>query len=225
MKVRFLLPQQKYLGLEFCYSSSMNLKDTYNKIAEDWHKDHHQDDWWHKGTNKFASFLSPGAHIIDVGCGAGNKAKYLTERGLKVTGVGFSEKLLEIARREVPNAIFILSDMRDLSIIEGHVDAIFSQASLLHIPKKEAPDVISHWVEKLKPGGYLYIAVKGAKEGQPEEQTIREDDYGYEYERFFSFYSLQELKKYLADLGVSIEYENENLTGNTNWIQVIGRKI
>jgi hypothetical protein len=27
----------------------MDLKSTYNKIAEDWHKNHQQDDWWVEG--------------------------------------------------------------------------------------------------------------------------------------------------------------------------------
>ncbi len=193
-------------------------------IAEDWHVDHLQDDWWHEGTDKFVFFLSPNAQVLDVGCGAGHKTKYLTGKGLRVTGTDFSKNLLAIAKREAPNADYVLSDMRDLYAIKGGVDAIFAQASLLHIPKDEAPTVIAHWATKIKPRGYIYIAVKGTKEGRPEEQVIKEADYGYEYERFFSFYSLEELRKFLTDLGFSIEYENEKLTGSTNWIQIIGRK-
>lgn len=74
----------------------MDLKDTYDKIAEDWHADHNSDDWWQEGTDAFVSLLSPGAHILNVGCGAGHKVKYLTARGFKVTGVDFSENLLAI---------------------------------------------------------------------------------------------------------------------------------
>lgn len=202
----------------------MDLKDTYDKIAEHWYSDHHNDDWWHEGTDKFISLLPSNAHILDVGCGAGHKTKYLTEKGFKVTGVDFSKNLLAIAQREEPNAEYILSDMRDLSKIEGSIDAIFSQASLLHIPKKEAQKVITDWVDKLDSGGYLYVAVKGIKEGFPEEQTIKEDDYGYEYERFFSFYSLKELREYFKNAGLDVQWENENHVGNTNWLQIIGKK-
>ncbi len=202
----------------------MDLRETYNKIAKDWHHNHYQDDWWHEGVDAFASFLPPHAHIVDMGCGSGHKAKYLVERGFRVTGIDFSEELLAIAAREVPQAAFILSDMRDLSAVQERVDGVLSQASLLHIAKKDAPVVIAHWVEKLKPGGSLYVAVKGIQEGRPEEQSITENDYGYPYERFFSFYSLQEIKKYLTDLGLRIGYEHESAQGGSTWIQVIGRK-
>jgi len=202
----------------------VSLKETYNKIAKDWHNDHNADDWWHEGTDVFAALLSKGAHVLDVGCGAGHKTKYLFDKGFKVTGVDFSENLLAIAQEEAPDAEYVVSDMRDLSQIEGQADAIFSQASLLHIPKSEAPDVIAHWNKKVRPGGYIYIAVKGVKEGYPEEQTITENDYGYEYERFFSFYTIEEIKGYLENLGLQIEYESEKMEGGTNWIQVIAKK-
>lgn len=201
----------------------MDLKDTYNKIAKDWHADHHADDWWHEGTNKFLSFLKPQARILDVGCGAGHKTHYLIGKGFQVMGVDFSENLLAIAKREVPNAEFVLADMRDLSEINGQFDAIFSQASLLHIPKKGAPDVLSHWLEKLKSGGYFYLAVKGVKEGEPDEHILRENNYGYEYERLFSYFSMEELKEYFHSLNLDVAYENE-LESETRWLQIIGRK-
>ena len=47
----------------------MNLKETYNKIAEDWHADHSSDDWWQEGTDKFIWNLKNGASVLDVGCG------------------------------------------------------------------------------------------------------------------------------------------------------------
>lgn len=55
----------------------MDLKSTYNLIAEDWDRDHLQDDWWIAGTNTFMSFLRPGVHILDAGCAGGIKAEAL----------------------------------------------------------------------------------------------------------------------------------------------------
>lgn len=75
----------------------MNLKETYNKIADDWFKDHKVDDWWVEGTDQFISLLKPGASVLDVGCGAGLKSKYLSEKGLQVVGIDFSDKFIERA--------------------------------------------------------------------------------------------------------------------------------
>jgi 2-polyprenyl-3-methyl-5-hydroxy-6-metoxy-1,4-benzoquinol methylase len=56
--------------------NNKDLKNTYNKIASDWVRDHSSDDWWVEGTDIFLSLLSPGATILDVGCGGGHKTQY-----------------------------------------------------------------------------------------------------------------------------------------------------
>ena len=89
----------------------MNLKETYDKIAEDWHSDHKKDDWWIEGTDKFISYLSKGDLVLDVGCAGGIKSKYLMQKGLNVVGIDFSEKMIEIAKREFPNGEFLVKDL------------------------------------------------------------------------------------------------------------------
>jgi len=54
---------------------NINLRNTYNKIAKDWNKDHSGDDWWIKGADNFLSILPKGASVIDIGCGGGYKSK------------------------------------------------------------------------------------------------------------------------------------------------------
>ena len=34
------------------------LKNTYNKIANDWHEDHKEDMWWREGVDHHSSFLT-----------------------------------------------------------------------------------------------------------------------------------------------------------------------
>ncbi len=203
----------------------MDLKDTYNKIAADWHQDHKQDSWWVEATDKFTGMLPADAKVLDVGCGAGTKAKYLIDHGLQVVGIDFSDKLIEIAKKDVLGALFLVMDMSQVNDLAESFDGIFVQASLLHIPKQETPQVIHDLNSKLKNGGYFYIAVKEQRVGKPEEETVKENDYGYEYERFFSYYTLDEIKKYLTDLGMDIAYSVITSSGRTNWIQVIAKKI
>lgn len=202
----------------------MNLKDTYNKISNDWYSDHKSDDWWVEGTDIFISMLKNGSTVLDVGCGAGVKSKYLFEKGLTVTGIDFSEKFIEIAKNNVPGAQFFVMDMKEASSLGTKFDSIFAQASLLHIPKKEIRGVLAILVNQLRVGGYLYIAVKGLRPGGKEEEIVKENDYGYDYERFFSFFSMDELKGYLSELKLSIVYENSKIVGRTNWLQIVGKK-
>ncbi len=202
----------------------MDLKETYDRIAEDWFKDHQEDTWWIGGTDAFISFLKPKSPVLDVGCGAGTKSKYLLDKGLGVVGIDFSEKMIEIAKREVPLATFKVVDIKDMGELQESFDGILAQAVLLHIPKAEVVGVINGLKNKLKDGGYLYIAVKEKRPESKEEEVKVEDDYGYRYERFFSYFTLPEIRKHLSDTGMNICYENVARSGKTDWIQVIARK-
>jgi SAM-dependent methyltransferase len=177
-----------------------------------------------EGTNEFISLFAPNAEILDVGCGSGFKAKYLSEHGLHVTGIDFSDALIEIAKREVPQADFFVMDMKEVRSVAKQFDGIFAQASLLHIPHDEIGEVIKSLILKLKENGYLYVAVKGTRPDGPNEEIKEENDYGYTYERFFSYFTLEELKAYFEDANLKVVYENMNRVGNTDWLQLIGRK-
>ena len=202
----------------------MNLKDTYNKIAEEWHKDHQADDWWIEGTEKFVSFLKQGNKVLDVGCGGGTHSRYLSERGLKVTGMDFSNNLIEIAKEENPQVDFMVMDMYEVDKLEGKFDGIFAQASLLHIPRKDMSIVLNNLISKLNDNGVLYIAVKGIYINGLDEEIKEQNDYGYPYKRFFSYHSMNELKDYLEKLELKVIYQDIKKTGKSDWLQIIGKK-
>lgn len=203
----------------------MNLKETYNRIAEEWHKDHQADDWWVEGTDALIALLPAGADVLDVGCGGGTKTKYLMEKGLRVTGIDFSEKMIEISRREVPTATFHVHDIRQSEPIPGTYDAIFAQAVLLHIPKAEMSQVLTRLADATKSGGYLYVAVKGKRPNGPDEETVEENDYGYSYQRFFSFFTQEEVESLLRNAGYEIIKSGQYPPDSPKpWVQVIGRK-
>lgn len=202
----------------------MDLKLTYNRIAKDWANDHSDDSWWVNGTEKYVSFLPKGGFVLDVGCGNGEKSKYFADKGFKVTGVDFSEEMIKLAKSHVPLATFFVKDIKEPLKLENMFDGVFAQAVLLHMPKKEVLDVIKNMTTPLKPGGYLYIAVKETKLGEPEEQMVKESDYGYEYERFFSYFTLEEMENYLKQAGLAVVHKETTFSGKTNWIQIIAKK-
>lgn len=207
----------------------MDLKDTYNTIAQDWHKDHQTDDWWVGGTDKFIECVSLNGLVLDVGCGGGTKSKYLISKGLKVVGVDIAEKMIEIAKQEVPQGTFYTMDLGEVDALEEMFDGIFMQAVLLHIQKKEALKILKKMASKLKAGGCLYIAVKEKIEGGIDEETKVDNDYGYEYERFFSYYTIAELKEYFSNLGLETIFTENNPPSRSgrasNWISIIGKKV
>lgn len=56
--------------------------------------------------------LPKGAHIFDLGCGRGQLAQLLQNKGYQVTGLDVSEMSLRDARENVPGVEFILDDVR-----------------------------------------------------------------------------------------------------------------
>lgn len=184
-------------------------------------KDHHGDTWWIDGTDKYLSFLKPGASILDVGCGSGEKAKYLVSKGFHVMGIDFSKEMIALAREQGPTGTFFVKDIKEPLGLESAFDGVFAQAVLLHVPKREVVRVLRNITAPLKSGGYLYVAVKETGPDRQEEKIVKENDYGYEYERFFSYFTLDELKHLVTGTGMEVVYEHRTSSGGTHWIQVV----
>lgn len=201
------------------------LRDTYDRIAKDWARDHERDTWWLECAARFASLLPQDARVLDAGCGSGQKARFFQDRGARVLGIDFSEKLLEIARQTATASDFRLLDLRDIRTLSEQFEGVFAQASLLHIPKTETFSVIEGMVSRLVPRGLLYIAVKAQRRGGPEEEIVTENDYGYDYERYFSYYTMDEMQAYVDRLGLSIVHaEVSQASSRIGWMQIIARK-
>lgn len=202
----------------------MNLKSTYNRIAKDWFKEHKEDTWWIEGINRFISFLRPNALVLDVGCGAGLKSKYIIEKRLQIVGIDFSREMIEIAKQKVKKGEFYVMDLKDIMKLPQLFDGILVHQVLIHFPKKEIKNILQIIISKLRQKGYLYIVVKEKKTESKEEEIITENDYGYKYSRFFSYFNLDELENHLTDVGMVVCWKNRAFSGK-NQIQIIAQKL
>ncbi len=60
--------------------------------------------------------LPPRARILDVCCGTGTVARHLAAHGFRITGVDASAEMLHFAREQVPDAEFIIADVRNFAV-------------------------------------------------------------------------------------------------------------
>lgn len=107
-----------------------------------------------------AEYLPAQGKILDVGCGYGYLANYLSldrpER--HVVGHDVAPDRIDIARRTVGNrrnVEFVVADSRQLP--EAFFDGIVVADVLHHIPYEEQAAVLADLFSKLKPGGRLVL--------------------------------------------------------------------
>lgn len=163
--------------------------------------------------------------MLDLGCGPGWETLQLRRPGLTQYGFNVSEGLLSIARKNNPDATFVQGDMRHLPFPDAMFDGVFAKASLLHLPNSEVPEVLKEIHRVLKPRGLFHLALKKRREGQPSGEVRTERDYGYDYARFFSYWTMPELMAILPENGFTVtdSTETPSASRGTIWLKLLAR--
>lgn len=104
--------------------------------------------------------LSPGARVLDIGCGTGlPSARQLADGGCDVTGIDISPAMLARARGNVPAARFLELDAVHLDSLTGRYEAAVAFFSLLNLPRAIIPQVLGQIRALLMPGGLFSLAM------------------------------------------------------------------
>jgi SAM-dependent methyltransferase len=108
--------------------------------------------------NRLFSLLTPGARVLELGCGAGVPCtQAFVKQGFDVTGVDISAAQIALAHQHVPEATLIQADMMSLSFKPETFDAIVAFYSIFHLPKEEQGAMIRQIEVWLKEGGWLLL--------------------------------------------------------------------
>jgi 2-polyprenyl-3-methyl-5-hydroxy-6-metoxy-1,4-benzoquinol methylase len=112
----------------------------------------------------FLRHLPLGASILELGCGGGADAAYMTNAGFAVEPTDGVPEMAALAQARLERPVSVLR-FADLDAVELY-DAVIANASLLHVPREGLPDVLSRIWRALKPGGWHMASYKtGADEG------------------------------------------------------------
>jgi cyclopropane fatty-acyl-phospholipid synthase-like methyltransferase len=104
----------------------------------------------------FTAKIPLAGRILDAGCGNGAYSRYLSEK-FNVIGVDISEKQIELAKQNVPNAKFICKDMTKLTFSDEVFDGILSYYAIIHVPREEHYDLMSNFYRMLKFNGVVLL--------------------------------------------------------------------
>lgn len=136
--------------------------------------------------------------ILEIGCGPANILKYISNKILDadIFGIDYSDKMIELAKKNVPIGKFEVMDCRDIYKIEDKFDAIISGFCLPYLNSKEINNFLSSVNNLLKNEGIFYLSFV---EGNSEDSKFQTSSTGHQL--FFNFHLLEDIQLKLKKLG------------------------
>lgn len=105
----------------------------------------------------FERHLGPaeGRSLLDLASGTGEISKLCQSLGFKVTGLDWSEPMLERARAKMPGITFLQADAERPMLPEGSMDVLVTRHLVWTLVDPAA--AFAAWHRVLKPGGTLLL--------------------------------------------------------------------
>src|SRR5262245_29985228 len=115
-------------------------RDLWNRVADDWRIQVGDEGDGNRILNsdpvlwQFAGDVN-GLIVLDAGCGTGYLCKKLHNRGARVIGIDFSERMIEIARAHNPAIDFRVDSCAELrTLADASFDLVIANYVLMDIP-------------------------------------------------------------------------------------------
>ena len=139
---------------------------------------------------RFARSLTPGARILDLGCGPGRDLRAFSELGFAPVGLDASPALVRIARSVsgVPVTVGRIEEIE----FDREFDGVWACASLLHIRRQDLSLTLRRVRAALKPGAPFFASVQ---EGSGDSRAADG--------RIFTYFEEREFQSALSDHGFS----------------------
>lgn len=132
-------PEFKYIKKLYSFEKAEDTKFTEGSYDEMYresviYRKHYSDTVYFPVWKYIADKLSPEAKILDLGCGPGQLAKLLYDKGTRqYSGIDFSSVAIKMARENVPSFTFIRADLNTIEYKEYSDRVIISTETFEHL--------------------------------------------------------------------------------------------
>lgn len=194
------------------------VKKGYNKIAKDYSskRDQFKNDEYLK---RFSNLLQTNSLISDIGCGAGIPVdKYLVEKGHRVIGIDISEKMIELAKRNIPEAKYVVKDMSEIKVNEFKIDAVVSFYAIFHTPRIKHQDLFKK-INSFLPEGGLILVTMGSSDWEGNEKDF------HGTEMFWSHYGSEKNRELIENAGFDIIFDELDSSGGEKHQGILAKKL
>jgi len=165
--------------------------------------------------SKFAESVRGLGQVCEIGCGPGQIARYLQDRGVNMRGLDLSQEMIKFASQLNPDISFARGDMLALELPRASLAGIVCFYAIIHLKRADAPRALAQMHRVLKPGGKLLLSFhRGVGE------LHREEWYDMPVSIDVALFEPEEMAGYLETAGFEVEriverapYEFEYPTG------------
>ncbi|MFZ2015868.1 MAG: class I SAM-dependent methyltransferase [Nocardioides sp.] len=169
---------------------------------------------------RLAALLPPGSRVLEIGSAGGRDAEALEQAGLVVRRTDVTARfvrMLEEAGHRADVVDPLTDDLADTAAPGTPYDAVWANASLLHVARADLAPLLSRLAAATRPGGLLHLTLK---EGDGEGWSTHGD---VAAPRYFTYWREDALRQALADAGWSVEHlaEHEN---DEAWLEVLATR-
>ena len=202
------------------------LRKIYDAFAKTYEENRGQFDMSDVLDGFYSALKLDNGKLLDLGCGAGEPvARYFTDHNWSVVGVDFSERMIELASKYVPEMPTMHADISEVDFESNQFDAIIASYSLFHISVDKHKDILKKFDKWLCPNGKALFTYA------TEEYTGSTTFDGYKnfmgQALYYSHKNPDELYVDLEDIGFNIDsIDYRNIGGETFlWVTVNKRPL
>lgn len=128
--------------------------------------------------------LSPGARILDLGCGGGDQAKVFARKGYEVVGLDIAPALIDFANRQFREeglrGTFLVGDMREIDYEDEFDCCVILSGTFGFFGDVEDARLLASISRALISGGKTFIMFLSANNPPKRERSWSEIDNGWE---------------------------------------------
>ncbi|MFB9315061.1 class I SAM-dependent methyltransferase [Nocardioides plantarum] len=173
------------------------------------------------GIDELAARLAPGSLVLEIGSGGGRDALELETRGLRVRRTDVATGFVTLLREAGHDADVLDPLTDDLSPAppDTAYDAVWANASLLHVARTDLPVVLARLALVTRPGGVLRAAVKeGDGEGWSTHGSIA-------VPRMFTYWRRPDLESVVTGSGWDVVRTDETSgRRDERWLSVLATR-
>jgi len=177
-----------------------HLQSSYDRVASSYAKEYSAElarkPFDCEVLDRFAGDLKGRGVVCELGCGPGQVARYLKDRGVDVRGIDLSPEMVNVASGLHPDIPFSKGDMLSLDVAENSFAGLVLFYSIIHIQRADVTRAFRELSRVLNPEGKLLLSFH---EGQGE--LHRDEWFGQPVSIDFRLFEAAEMEGYLADAG------------------------